>query len=345
MSASLARQALFPLTLLYAAGVRFKNAAYDHRLLQPGRLAWPAISVGNLSVGGAGKTSMVLLLARLLAERGWAVDVLSRGYGRTGTQVLRVDPQGNAAQFGDEPLLMARHGLPVYVGAERYRAGVLAENETAHATGETPRLHLLDDGFQPRRLARSIDIVLLRRADLEDDMLPVGRLREPLSALQRADFCVLRAEDANLTDRVLQLMRTQDSTRVWQIERKTVLPEKFIPRAFAFCALGEPQGFFLGLRKAGVDLQGTLAFRDHHVFRPKDVQRIEDAARKCGAERYITTEKDSVRLDPAVLATLQARLPVTIAGLEVSLRDGSASMARLQDMLAERLQLSHDGVR
>lgn len=345
MSASFARQTLLPFTLLYAAGVRFKNAAYDHRLIQPARLAWPVISVGNLSVGGAGKTSMVLLLARLMTERGWAVDVLSRGYGRSSKHVVRVNPQGGPAEFGDEPLLMARHGLPVYVGAERYQAGVLAEQDASHVLGERPRVHLLDDALQHRRLARSLDIVLLQRADLNDDMLPVGRLREPLSSLVRADICVLRAEDADLTDRVLQLMRTKDSTRVWHIKRRTVLPEKLPSRAFAFCGLGEPQGFFGGLRDAGMDLRGTIAFRDHQVFSKDDVERIQAAARACGAESYVTTEKDEVRLDSALRATLQAQLPLAIAGLEVSLRDESASMTRLEQLLGNGFQLSRGGVR
>lgn len=345
MSTSLARQALLPFTLLYAAGVRFKNAAYDRRLLQPAHLAWPVVSVGNLSVGGAGKTSMVLLLARLLGERGWAVDVLSRGYGRTGKSVRRVNAGGAASEYGDEPLMMARRGLPVYVGAERFQAGVLAEQGASHAPGARAGLHLLDDAFQHRRLARSIDIVMLQRADLQDDMLPVGRLRESLSTLARADICVLRAEDADLTDRVLQLMRTKDHARVWQVERRTVLPKELRERAFAFCALGEPQGFFCGLRTAGIDVQGTLAFRDHHIFSQRDVDRIEAAARNCRATCCVTTEKDAVRLDSARRAQLQARLPLTIAGLEVSLRQESASMAMLDGLLAKWLQLSQGDVR
>lgn len=345
MSASFLRQTLLPFTLLYAAGVRFKNAAYDRRLLQPARLSWPVISVGNLSVGGAGKTSMVLLLVRLLAERGWEVDVLSRGYGRRGKGAIRVDPQGSPEEYGDEPLLMARHGLPVYVGAERYRAGVLAEEDATRAANECPRLHLLDDAFQHRRLARSVDIVLLQRADLEDDMLPVGRLREPLSSLIRADICILRAEDDGLTGRVLQLMRTKDATRIWYIKRRTVLPEGFPSRAFAFCGLGEPQGFFRGLRDAGADLQGTMVFRDHHVFHKNDLLRIEAGARECRAKSYICSEKDSIRLDAGLLAILQAQLPLIVAGLEVSLRDESASLTKLQGLLAKGLQLSEGGVR
>lgn len=345
MSASLARQTLLPLTLLYAAGVRFKNAAYDRRLVRPARLAWPVISVGNLSVGGAGKTPMVLLLAELLAKQGWEADVLSRGYGRTSRAVARVKPDGTVAEFGDEPLLMARRGLAVYVGAERFPAGVLAEQDASRAQDGRPRLHLLDDGFQHRGLMRNIDIVLVQRADLSGDMLPAGRLREPLSCLERADICVLRQEDADLSGQVLRLMRTEDETRLWNIERRTVVPQELPRRSFAFCGLGEPDGFFRGLRAAGVELQGTLAFRDHHVFTDRDADRITAAARNCGAQCLLTTEKDDMRLEASLRSRLQAQFPLAVAGLAVSLRDESNAMARLLELLAQRLQLSRRAVR
>ena len=123
------RQLLWPLTLPYGVAARFKNYAYDRRWLQSKKLSWPVISVGNLSVGGSGKTPLVLLLADLLSQRGWNVDVLSRGYGRSSKMSRVSNPLARQSEFGDEPLLMARHGLSVYVGARRYDAGQLAEKE------------------------------------------------------------------------------------------------------------------------------------------------------------------------------------------------------------------------
>lgn len=329
---------VWPFVLLYAMGVRLKTSAYDFRLFKARHLSWPVISVGNLSVGGTGKTPVVLLLAKLLEARGWGVDVLSRGYGRSSQHIVRVDPQGQAEQFGDEPLLMSRHGVSTCVGADRYQAGLLAEKETRTeidpANGH--RLHLLDDGFQHRKLARAIDIVLLQRADLEDDMLPAGRLREPLCALERADICVLRAENADLKERVLQLMRQTDPARIWIVERQTTLPSLTHPiqKALAFCAIGDPHGFFHGLQQAGIDIEKKIAFRDHHVYTLKDISRLRDAALSSGAQCFVTTEKDNVRLTANLRAELEKDLPLIVAGLAVSLREEVRSMATLESLLA-----------
>ena len=130
-----------------------------------------------MSVGGSGKTPFVLLLGELLKARAIKFDVLSRGYGRQTRGVALVDPAGSAHNFGDEPLLLARRlGIPVIVGESRYRAGVFAEKKFG------PQLHLLDDGFQHRSLARDFDIVLLTPEDIRDSLLPAGRLREPLTS-------------------------------------------------------------------------------------------------------------------------------------------------------------------
>ena len=120
---------LAPLELVYGSVVRARNARFDRIPAQ--RLGWPVVSIGNLSLGGAGKTPLVICLAKLLEREGWSPDVLSRGYGRAMRTVERVDSAGSAERFGDEPLLIARAaGVPVYVGASRYEAGVLAESES-----------------------------------------------------------------------------------------------------------------------------------------------------------------------------------------------------------------------
>ncbi len=331
----------WPVGLAYAMGVRLKNWAYNHRFLNTRHLSWPVVSIGNVSVGGTGKTPIVMLLANLLHECGWAVDVLSRGYGRTGENVIRVDPHGDAEVFGDEPLMMARRGISTYVGAERYRAGQLAEQSAIADIGpHVPlRAHILDDGFQHRRLARNVDIILLQPEDLQDRMLPVGRLREPLCALERADICVLRAEDADLKDRVLRLMRKTDPERVWVVERRTISPaELSSPRAtshtaLAFCAIGDPHGFFDGLRKAGISVVEEIAFRDHHVYTQKDVDRLKDVARQSGAQCFVTTEKDNVRLAAQLRRELESEIPFFVAGLEVSLRDEAGAMTLLESLL------------
>ncbi|MGC9292925.1 MAG: tetraacyldisaccharide 4'-kinase [Acidobacteriaceae bacterium] len=338
-----------PLAMLFALGVALKNGLYDHGLLRPQRLAWPVVSVGNLSVGGTGKTPFVRELARLLQQRGWQVDVLSRGHGRNSKQVEAVDPAGPVQRYGDEPLLLARSGLNVYVGRKRYGAGRLAEvarlTETSDAAfGLTARsLHLLDDGFQHRRLARAVEIVLLERRDFTDRMLPAGRLREPCSALRRADICVLREEDRDLAAPVMEAMQTGDPARVWFLRRVTSMtsagtgPEAGrLQRAVAFCGIGNAAQFFSSLRQAGVTLVAEVAFRDHHVYTDRDVDALVERVRACHADGFVTTEKDSVRLEGGLRETLGAFAPLHIADLAVTLEGPERCLDFLVGLLDKR---------
>ena len=168
-----------PLSAIYGGIIGARNALYDRGVLRARRLQGDVISVGNLSAGGSGKTPFVMLLGELLKARGINFDVLSRGYGRKSSGVLLVDPAGLPQEFGDEPLLIARKlQVPVIVGEDRYEAGRFAEARFG------PQLHLLDDGFQHRALARDFDIVLVTPPDANDRLLPAGRLREGLRSLR-----------------------------------------------------------------------------------------------------------------------------------------------------------------
>ena len=160
-----------PLSTIYGGVVGARNALYDRGVFRARRLQGAVISVGNLSAGGSGKTPFVLLLGELLKARGVKFDVLSRGYGRQSSGVLLVDPAGLPQQFGDEPLLIARKlQVPVIVGEDRYEAGRFAESRfTESKLG--PQIHLLDDGFQHRALARDFDIVLVTPQDASDQLL------------------------------------------------------------------------------------------------------------------------------------------------------------------------------
>src|SRR6202161_653096 len=171
---------------IYGGVAGARNALYDRGWSRAGRLQGAVISVGNLSAGGSGKTPFVILLGELLNARGIKFDVLSRGYGRKSKGVRLVDPAGLPQECGAEPLLIARKlQVPVIVGEDRYQAGRFAESKFG------PQLHLLDDGFQHRALARDFDIVLVTPQDAGDRLLPAGRLREPLRSLRRADAVVL----------------------------------------------------------------------------------------------------------------------------------------------------------
>lgn len=311
-----------PLAPLYAAG-----AALRARGLRVQRLGWPVVSIGNLSTGGAGKTPLAIALVRLLAAQGVRIDVLSRGYGRVGTAAVRVRPEGVAEEFGDEPLLIARAtGAPVYVAARRFDAGVLAESEFTQHSG--PRVHLLDDGFQHRQLARDVDIVLVNREDWQDSLLPAGNLREPLRAAQRADALAIPAEDAELES---ELRVWGWSGMVWRLRRHMAFPAAQEP-VLAFCGIARPGQFFVGLEGAGVAVAARRAFRDHHRYTERDVERLLAEARSVGAKALLTTEKDAVRLG-SLMGRFPADVPLRTAALRTEIEDAGAAT----DWLLERL--------
>ena len=339
-----------PLTPLYAAGSSLRWLG-----VKPKRLGWPVASVGSLSAGGAGKTPFVIALAKLLKERGIAVDVLSRGYGRPDTGAARVDPMGTAEEFGDEPLLIALEaGVPVFVGARRFEAGRLAEAELkqAHSSGpEGPRIsgrldagaeapaylalpagqpigfHLLDDGFQHRQLARNVDIVLVSSADMEDWLLPAGNRRETLGALRRADVLAVAVGD----DAAVERLRGKGLRQpVWRFRREMVVPEVIGP-VLAFCGIARPEQFFTGLERGGVSVVERRVFGDHHRFSGGDLAGLREMAARTGAVALMTTAKDRVRLGSRVE---ELGVPVLVAGLRVVFEDkdevvgGAASAVR-----------------
>ena len=225
-----------PLTGLYGAATALRNTLYDRGALASRRLEQPVVSVGNLSAGGSGKTPLVIALGELLQARGIRFDVLTRGYRRKTRGVLVVEKNGNASHFGDEPLLIARRlGVPVIVGESRYEAGRVAEEKFQ------PQLHILDDGFQHRSLARDFDIVLLTEPDFDDRLLPSGRLRESLSSLRRADAIVL-PRDFSVKDSAIESFARQGKL-IWRMTREIVTPAA--PAApIVFCGIARPRQFF-----------------------------------------------------------------------------------------------------
>lgn len=317
-------RALLPLVPLYRAAIAAKNLAHTRGWVRPRRLKGPVISIGNLSVGGSGKTPLTIRLVELLQQQGIAVDVLSRGYGRRSTGVRRVDPAGSADDFGDEPLLIARAtGVSIYVGASRYAAGYLAEAESP-----VPRVHLLDDGFQHRQLARAADIVVLHRSDFSGRLLPAGRLRESLSSLSRAQIVVLREEDRDLLP---QFQARGFRASVWFVARSLAVPP--VRSAVAFCGIARPDEFFSGLRAAGVTLLATRFWRDHHRLTEADIAALIELQRQHQAEAFLTTEKDFVRLSANQRRALESAAPIHAVPLAVHLSDEQAALASLLSLL------------
>ena len=346
----------------YGAALAAKDAMRAAGLWKERRLRWPVISIGSVSAGGAGKTPVAISIAKLLGERGWTVDVLSRGYGRAGGGVNRVDPRAEDAahRFGDEPVVIAeRAGVPVWVAGSRYAAGRAAESRTScevsDAEGrpvESPEdddepttpvcAHILDDGLQHRELARQFDLVLATEADLRDALLPAGNLREPLSALRRADALAVREEELEEVSPQLRTICGPD-VPIWTIRRALRFPAPLGIfgaglRPLAFCALARPENFAAMLAKAGCGVVDTVILPDHHRYGPGEMTVLIRVAKGMQATGLVTTEKDAVKLSPAMRAQLEAEVgPVMVVALEVNFVYESPVVRALE----KRLRTAH----
>jgi tetraacyldisaccharide 4'-kinase len=310
-----------PLSAIYGVAVGARNRLYDRGLLSARRLQGPVVSIGNLSVGGSGKTPFVILLGELLKTRGLKFDVLSRGYGRQTRGLVLVDPGGSSGKFGDEPLLIARRlEIPVVLGEDRYQAGVFAEERFG------ARLHLLDDGFQHRALARDFDIVLVTPEDARDRLLPSGRLREPLRSLQRADAVVLTS-GASPTSYPL------NGKLVWRVLRG-IVPVTVPARPVAFCGIARPKNFMLQLRKAGIEPVAEAVYRDHHAYVETDIRELLALKAKSQADGFVTTEKDAINLG-GYFSALQ---PLAVVPVKMELADAANAVDTMLRIIGERTQ-------
>jgi tetraacyldisaccharide 4'-kinase len=329
----------WPLVPVYAAVLMLKHRLRKAGILTARKLAWPVVSVGSVSAGGAGKTPVVIALAEMLKQRGWSIDILSRGYGREGLGIEQVDSTNEAAArvYGDEPTLIAqRTHRPVWVGSNRFAAGLQAEEE-AGENGVSRSLHLLDDGFQHLRLARTVDIVLVTADDLDDALLPAGNLREPLAALARADLVVLRHDEAERIEQRVQPFMRRDA-QLWTLRRKLLFPAPLFVfgaglRPIAFCAVARPANFAAMLIEAGCGIVETIFFADHHSYAIADIDRIVEVARELKATGLVTTEKDAVKLSAAMRERLEAVGPFMVVELAVEFIFPERVMRELESRL------------
>lgn len=302
---------LLPFAAGFRLGVALRHAGYQRGWFKTQRLARPVVSVGNLTVGGTGKTPLVVEVARILLRRGWKPSILTRGYARRNkAEMIVVDPgadrRAEAREIGDEPALLAGMlpQVPLVVCADRFRGGQAAEGRFAVDA------HILDDGFQHLALARDVDLLALDATENISDwqLLPAGRQREPLSALRRAQIVVLtRIDSANpepLEAMVLKVhpaaalfrSRTELLGLVDALTGAAVSTEEFRTRKVAaFCAIGNPRAFFGDLRRWGFNPVVEDAFPDHHVYTSEEIQRLVENACKHGAAALVTTQKDAVK--------------------------------------------------
>lgn len=287
------RMLFWPLSLLYGAIVRLRVWLYAKGLLRQKRLKAPVVSVGNLTVGGTGKTPMVIWLAERFLAEGKRVAILSRGYrGANGTsdeiELMKFRLQ-NRVSFG--------------IGKNRFTEGQRLESQ------QSIDVFLLDDGFQHLQLARDLDILLMdaSRPLGRESLLPAGRLREPLSAMARANILVFtRTETMPGTIEAIGKLNQYPvfaaATQLVGFRRLggeiTLLSSAEIGTGpfFAFCGLGNPDAFFRDLRDWGIAVCGQMAFPDHHCYTDRDVLQIQREAKRVGANAFVTTEKDAQNL-------------------------------------------------
>jgi tetraacyldisaccharide 4'-kinase len=304
---------------LYGLLVRLRLWCFRRGWLPTSRLPCRVISVGNLTVGGTGKTPIVILLAEWLLAQGRRVAILSRGYKRASANRHLLVSDGSRLladplEAGDEPFLMGQRcpRAIVAVGADRAALGgwVLARFPVD--------CMILDDGFQHRALHRDVDLVLLDATDATglDAMLPAGRLREPLSGLARAHAVLItRAERKEDVEAVLGRLRTisgplEDCIEVVFQPQTLLSVQGRGKRPLEWCrgkkiwlasGIGNSDSFHRSAASLGADIRGETTLQDHHCYRPADVGEIRAKAQAAGAEIVLTTEKDAVKL-PSVLA-------------------------------------------
>ena len=287
---------LWPLTLPYGAVVRLKARAYAKGLLRQRRLNGVVISVGNITTGGTGKTPMVLWLAERLLAEGKKPGILTRGY--------RGENSSTSSTSDEVQLLQECLGDRVAfgVGADRFERG----NELAKRGVEW---FLLDDGFQHMQLARDVDIVLIDATNPfgGGHLLPAGRLREPKSAISRADVIVItRSRHAPGLEAVIRRQSRApifyasvrlDSVMPWRPkDAQREIPHLEQKKLFAFCGIGNPSAFLSDLREWGFQIVAERFFPDHHRYTLEDVRVIESEARRAGADALICTEKDTFNM-------------------------------------------------
>jgi len=304
---------MFPLLKVYQWLLELRNWMWDRRIFSARRLAGKVISVGNLTVGGTGKTTFTLYLASFLRQKGFRVAVLSRGYKREKRRALAIVSDGEKILSppkygGDEPHLIAKSlpGVAVVVHRDRYQAGRWAEQKLG------TEIHLLDDGFQHRRLWRDVDILLVDGNESQQGLrlYPRGRLREPLEGIKRADIVVVtQSTPEQSPPYVLEAIKEHNPTApifysqrllkglFWVKGDQEVRESPFLTkRVVSLCAIAQPRYFENDLQRLQLEIVRSFRFKDHHWYKQGEVDAVVATAHQLGAEAVVTTEKDALRL-------------------------------------------------
>ncbi len=320
---------LYMISLAYGAMQKVRACGYRRQVIPSRQLPCKVICVGNITVGGTGKTPMTIYLAQKVQQLGFKVAVVSRGYRGAAERQGGIVSDGNSIRMGpqlagDEPYLVARNlgKIPVIVGKNRFAAGMLAHEKFR------PDVIVLDDGFQHLRLKRDIDLVLLDYAHPFGNsyLLPRGTLREPISALARSHACILTrirtgpnvaaAASIEMIKKYVPqkpLFTSTHAAYYYKIKSRERIPIKGVDKrqphpehdrtlkesAFGFSGIASNPDFQNTVRSLGFNAKGFLEYSDHHHYTAQDLIDIQSRAEISGARQLITTEKDLVRLSPS----------------------------------------------
>ena len=314
----------FPLFIVYLLFVAIRNFLYDIKLLKITKLSCKIVSVGNITVGGAGKTPTVIAIAKFLQKENNSLAILSRGYGResTGTRVVTDGKAAPASwkNVGDEPVLMAKHlsNIPIVVDENRIRGGEYLINKF------NPEIIILDDGFQHRQLHRDIDIVLVNSnmSKFNNRILGFMNFREPWKSLKRAHIIFLTKSDSvassaklleKLKSTALPLFKTNINPSSFLIDQKTnkVDIKEFNGKtALLYSGIGDPKSFEKTVTNQNIDVLYTIKFRDHKNYTTSNIKKIRSKFNETNADVILTTEKDFLKFNELDLPIYS--IPVTM---------------------------------
>lgn len=334
----------WPFSLLYGIFIQARNFAFEKNMGLVKQLPVKVISVGNITVGGTGKTPLVEMLASYLNHDGYRVAILSRGYHRKKTKnVVTIISDGqsiltDAKQAGDEPHLLAKNlchvHVPVIVCRNRIKAGLVAIEQLGC------NLLILDDGFQHRKMKRDLDIVVVDATNPwgNGGLLPAGPLREPLRNLSRSDAIILShtGEAKEIEKLVIQIVGLC-KTPIWYANHKPTQwislgntktqPLCFLEKkcVIAFCGIGNPDSFRRILKSIGVQIIDFFQFRDHHWYSTRELEKMFALAESRGAVALVTTEKDRMRIP----VPCSLKIPIYILKIKMELQDNQEALKTL----------------
>ena len=299
------RYLLFPLALLYWGIIFWRNLFYNFNFFITHKIKSKVISIGNISLGGTGKTPVVIFLALLLTKRGRKVAILSRGYGRA-TKGLFLVSKGDGLilcsweDCGDEPYMMAQKlpNLPILVDENRHRGSLYLEKNF------NPDIIIMDDGFQHRALHRNLDIVLVNGGDNINDhrLLPYGILREPWDNIKRANAIMVTKKKPNpllqrkIDETSLPIIRTRVNPVLRYSDKKPRVNEVRENSVFLVSGLGNPAFFKKTVEHLGFNICGIKNFQDHYNYKENDILQLETTTKQLGGSLILTTEKDWLKI-------------------------------------------------